>query len=190
MGRSKIDKVAIPVTAGTQTVDHRVSRKLKHLSIVTCMSAGEVRVTPCIFSSQASGSVHQALTDTGLQIGEHLILRQRAKAYVNSPLFRDYIQRFSIAHLTILRQQEEFTEKGAALLMDNCPSPVKKRVLGVLTAPRVRIITFAPHAIYIFQVLDLTLFGAFQNRGQYQLPFEADYRTGTVIMRMYHDCRA
>jgi hypothetical protein len=46
--------------------------------------------------------------------------------------------------------------------MDYCPSHVKQEVLGILTAATVRIIIFASHTAHIFQVLDLTLFGAFR----------------------------
>jgi hypothetical protein len=71
------------------------------------------------------------------------MLQQRAKAYINGPLFVDYIQRVFIPHLTSLRQQQEFAQEEAALLMDNCPSHIKQEAIGLLTAARMRIITFA-----------------------------------------------
>jgi hypothetical protein len=186
----KVKNVVVPLTVGSQTVHHRVSRNLKHLSIITCISAGGACLTPYVVSSQASQPIKQALADQGLQLGRHLILRQRDKAYVNGEIFKDYIQRVFIPHLEILRQKEEFAGEEAALLMDNCPSHVKPEILGILTEARVRIVTFAPHTTNLFQALDLTLFGAFKKRGQYQLPFDTDQRTANFIMKVYRDFRA
>jgi hypothetical protein len=39
---------------------------------------------------------------------------------------------------------------------------MKQELFGILPAARVRIISFAPHTRHTFQVLDLTLFGAFK----------------------------
>jgi hypothetical protein len=117
----KMKKVAVPSTSGTQTIHHRVSRDLKHFSIITCISAGGTCLAPYIVSSQASRPVEEALTDQGLQLGRHFILQQRAKAYMNDPLFTDYIQRVFIPHPTILREQQEFSQEEAALLMNTIP---------------------------------------------------------------------
>jgi hypothetical protein len=146
----KVKKVVVPVIADTQTIHHRVSGNLKHISIVTGISAGGPYLTPYIVSSQISGSVQQAPADTGFQFGKLLILPQRTKTYVNGSLFRDSIQRVFIHFLTILCQREEFTEEQAALLMDNCPWHVKREFLGIVTAASVRISIFAPHTTHLF----------------------------------------
>jgi hypothetical protein len=112
------------------------------------ISEGEACLVPDIVSSEASRPVQQARTDQTLQLGNHFILQQGAKAKVNGRPFPDYIHGVFVAHRTILRQQREFTEEKAALLMDNCPSLVKQTVLRILTAT-VRIITFPPHATRI-----------------------------------------
>jgi hypothetical protein len=117
----------VPVTTGTQMVHHRVSLSLKHLSRVTCISAGGVYHTSYIVSLRDSGPAQQVLTDTGLQLGEHLILQQLTKAYFNGLFFRDYTQWAFIPHRTILGQQAEFAEEEAVLLMDDGPSHVKKK---------------------------------------------------------------
>jgi hypothetical protein len=85
--------------------------------------------------------------------------------------------------LTILHQQEEFAEEKATLRMNACPSHVKPEVLGIFTVACVRIITFALHMMHKFQILDFTLFGAFKNRGRYQLPFETGHRTANSKVR-------
>jgi hypothetical protein len=49
--------------------------------------------------------------------------------------------------------------------------------------------TFAGHTTHIFQVLDLTLFGALKRRPRYELPFETDNSTVKLLMKVYNDFR-
>jgi hypothetical protein len=51
----------------------------------------------------------------------------------------------------------------------------------------VRVITFAPHTIQIFQILDMTFFGALKPSLGYKLPFEDEKETVTFIMKVYRD---
>jgi transposase len=186
----KAKKVVVPSTAATQTIHHRLSRNVKHLSIITCISASGGCLVPYIVSSQATGPVQQKLTDTGLRLGRDLIMTQRAKAYINGAIFANYIRGVFLPHLLRVRIQENLLDEDAVLLMDNCPAHVKDEVLGLLNQARVRIVTFAPHTTHLFQILDLALFGMFKRRGQYHLPFENDHGTAAFIQKVYHDFRA
>ena len=185
----KSKRVVVPITAEGQTVHHGVSRSLKHLSIVTCISAGGQCLTPYMVTSQASQPVRHRLSATGLQIGTHLILQQRNKPYINSELFVDYIRRVFLPYLSNLRRRPELADEEAVLLMDNCPAHVTQEVLDLLTEARVRVVTFAPHTTNIFQALDLTLFGVLKRHGQYQLPFNNENRTADFIFKTYKDFR-
>jgi hypothetical protein len=71
--------------------------------------------------------------------------------------------------------------------MDNCPSHVTDDIIAVLTEARVRVIIFAPYTTQIFQVLDVTLFGALKRRLGYKLPFEEEKETVEFRMKVYHD---
>jgi hypothetical protein len=71
--------------------------------------------------------------------------------------------------------------------MDNCPSHVTDQIIGLLTEARVRVITFAPHRRQIFQILDVTLFGAVKRRLGYKLPFENEKKTVKFIMKVSRD---
>jgi hypothetical protein len=82
---------------------------------------------------------------------------------------------------------DAFTEETGVLLMDNCPSHVIDDIIGLLAKARVRVITFAPHTTKIFQVLDVTLFGALKRRLGYKFPFEDEKETVKFIMKVYHD---
>lgn len=186
----KSKRVVVPITAQDQTVHHAVSRNLKHLSIITCVSAGGQCLTPYMVTSQASIPVQDCLSATGLQIGKHLFLQQRRKPYINSQLFVDYIRHVFLPTLSILRQRPDLADEDAVLLMDNCPAHVTHEVLDLLTAARVRVVTFAPHTTNIFQLLDTTLFGLFKRQREYLLPFDTENRTAKFIFKTYKDFRS
>jgi hypothetical protein len=81
----------------------------------------------------------------------------------------------------------DFGEEEAVLLMDNCSPHLAPAVLTLLSNARVRIVTFAPNTTQIFQILDLTVFGVFKRREQYQLPFDDERATMHFIRKVYHD---
>jgi hypothetical protein len=72
----KDEKVMIPRAISGQTIHHRVSRNLKHMSVITCIStAGESR-TPYIVTSQGSESLRRKLMIRGVRLGVDFVLRQ------------------------------------------------------------------------------------------------------------------
>jgi hypothetical protein len=69
----KPKKVVVPITISAHNIHHRISRNLKHIAILTCISAGGACLTPYVVTSQDSAALHRALKTTGMQIGKHLI---------------------------------------------------------------------------------------------------------------------
>jgi hypothetical protein len=116
----KPKKVVVPITVVAPNIHHRISRNVKHISIVTCISAGVECLTPDVVTSQDSAAVHRALEATGMQIGKHLILKQRAKPDVNADLFENYVRTVFLLHLAITRIMQNVRNEEAVLLMDNC----------------------------------------------------------------------
>jgi hypothetical protein len=116
----KPKKVVVPVTVAAHNIHHRISRNVKHISIVTCISAGGACLTPYVVISQDSAALHQALEATGMQIGKHLILKQRAKPYVNADLFENYVRTVFLPHLAIIHIMQNVRNEEAGRLMDNC----------------------------------------------------------------------
>jgi hypothetical protein len=47
-------KVLVPRTAGGETIHHRISRNVKRILVVTCISPGGAYLTPCMVTSQDS----------------------------------------------------------------------------------------------------------------------------------------
>jgi hypothetical protein len=66
--------------------------------------------------------------------------------------------------------------------MDNCSSTLNPAAVELLTRARVRIIPFALHTTYIFQMLDLPLFDGLKWRGQYRFPFRNFVRRNSIAI--------
>jgi hypothetical protein len=85
----KPKKVVVPMTATSHSIHHRVSRNLKQISIVTCICASGVCLTPYMMTSQDSLAVRRSLEADGMPIWRHLLLQHRDKPYVNADLFQN-----------------------------------------------------------------------------------------------------
>jgi hypothetical protein len=57
----KDKKVIVPKTMEGQTIHHRVSRNVKHISIITCITAGGESLTPYMVTSQDSERLRRRL---------------------------------------------------------------------------------------------------------------------------------
>lgn len=183
----KSKRVVVPAEMGDQPIHHGINRNLKHITIVTCVAASGEHLIPYVVTSQDAESLRTDLKKRGIEFGRHLTIVRNQKPYVNSGTFADYIKSVFLPYVTRVRKEREIEEEEAVLLMDNCPSHLTSEVITLLTTARVRVVTFAPHTTHIFQLLDLTLFGAFKRVGQYQLPFDDITTTSRFIYRLYID---
>jgi hypothetical protein len=186
----KPKKVVVPINMAAHNIHHRISRNVKYISIVTCISASGACLTPYVVTSRDSAALRRALEATGMQIGKHLILKQRAKPYVNADLFENYVRTVFLPQLAITYIMQNVRNEEAVLLMDNCSPHLSPVVINLLSEARVRIVTFAPHTTQIFQALDLGLFGVLKRCGQYQLPFGVDAGSARFIKFIYRDFRS
>jgi hypothetical protein len=148
-------------------------------------------------TSQDSTAVRRDLEADGMQIGRHLnlILKHRDKPYLNAELFEDYLRSVSLPHLMITRIVKDIRAEDAVLLRDNC-SPHITPLRASSTFSRLPVCAWfsllsrrIPHTTQIFQVLDLTLCGVLDRRGQCQLPLEEDAGSARFIRKVYHDFR-
>jgi hypothetical protein len=122
-----------------------------------------------------------------MQIGKHLILKQRAKPYVSADRFENHVRTVFLAHLAITHIMQNVLNEEAVRLMDNCSPQLTPVVIDLLSEGLARIVTFAPHTTQIFQALDLTSFGVLKRRGQYQFPFADDAGRAGVIKKLCRD---
>jgi hypothetical protein len=160
---------------------------VKHISVITCISAAKESLTPSIITSQASRPVWEQLKKHGVRFAPDFVLRSNPKPDMNAKSFLDYIQMVSLPNLAELRTLDGFAEETGVLLMDNCPSHMSDDVISLLTEARVPVTTLAPNTTQIFQVLDVALFGVLKPRPRYQLPFEDEKEIVEFIMKVYHD---
>jgi hypothetical protein len=170
-----------------QTIHQGVSRKVKHIWVIICVSAAGASLLPYIGTSQNSPVVQEHLKKQGVCFGRDMILKFKQKPYINAGIFPDSIRTMFLPHIDMLRDLAHFVQEPAVLLMDNCSAHVRDDVIRILNEAAVRLITFAPHTIQIFQLLDLTLFGVLKRRPRYELPLDDDNATVRFIMKVYHD---
>jgi hypothetical protein len=140
-----------------QTIHHKINRNVKHVSAIACVSSAGESLIPYIVTSQDSSCVREQLRTPSGRFGTDLIVKQRAKTYVNGEIFLEYIRMVFLPNLNELRSSEEFADEDAVLLIYNYSSHVGEEVLILLRDARVPVITWAPHTTHIFQELDLCL---------------------------------
>jgi hypothetical protein len=113
--------VIVPSTMRGQTIYHAVHGNLKHISVVACISAAGEHMMPFLVCSQGNTAVKRKFKIEGFRTGVYLILKSRHRPYMNSQLFTEYISTVFLPYIDKLRSNEEFADKEAVLLMDNCP---------------------------------------------------------------------
>jgi hypothetical protein len=149
-GDRKDRKAIVRKTMNGQTIHYRVSRNVKQISIITCITAGGKSLTPYIVTSQNSERLGKRLMARGVRSGLDFMLKHRSKPYIHGKLFLDYINNIFVPYLNELRESEEFVQCEAVLLMDNCAPHMGDAVIAVLTREHAWVITFAPHTTHIF----------------------------------------
>jgi hypothetical protein len=104
---------------------------------------------------------------------------------MSSQFFAEYISTVLLPYVDELRSNEEFADKKAVVLMDDCSVQVQGDTLQMLADHRVKVLTFLPHTTHLFQSLDLSLFRNFKKRMNYGLPWETDETTAGFIKQIF-----
>jgi hypothetical protein len=158
VGDRKTKNVIIPATIGKISIHQRVKRNLKHITIITCIAGREKQVVPYLITLQELENLREGLRQKGTECGRHLILRNSDKPYVNSKTFMDYAKSAFIPHVMKVRVEKGIQEREAVVLIDHCSCHITSDMMDLLTAGRVRVVTFAPHTTHIFQMINLAYF--------------------------------
>jgi hypothetical protein len=135
--------VIVPATMHGQTISHRVSRRVRHRSIITWITAVGEPLTPYLMTSQDSHAIRKRLMSLGVRLGVVLVWRHRSKPYVNGKLLFEYINTTFVPYLNELRDSEELEACEAVVLMHNNSLHMSDDIVALFTRVRVRIITFA-----------------------------------------------
>jgi hypothetical protein len=158
-------------------IHHGLSRKVKYVSVVACISLAREPLSPNISTSQDIASLREELKKQGVRFGANLFLKLNAKSDVNAKIFLDDIWPVLLSHLAELHMFYDFAEEVGVSLVDNDSNHLTRDLISLLSEARVRIITVGSHTNQISQVLDVTLFGDLKPRPRYELPFEVKSRT-------------
>jgi hypothetical protein len=134
--KTKTKTVIVPATKRGQTIHHEISRTLKHISMIACISTAGESLTPYIITLQAPVSVQERIKKEGVRFSTDFVLRLNPKPYINTEIFLDSIRTVFLPNLAELSTLDAFTEGTGVLLMDNCASHVISRMLLSVFSPR------------------------------------------------------
>jgi hypothetical protein len=123
------------------------------------------------------------LRQKGTEFGRYLIRKKSQTADVNGKSLPANVKSTFIPHVMKVRIDKGIGEQEAVRLIDNCPCHVTRDVMNLPTAATMWLVTFAPHTMQIFQLLDLTLFLILRPGGEYHLLF---HELMTTINLAYH----
>jgi hypothetical protein len=82
-----------------QTIHHGVSRNVRQISIIACVSAAGESITPYVITSSGSAVVCEQLKKHGVRVGVDLVMKVHPKPYVNAEICFDYIK--TVFYLTL-----------------------------------------------------------------------------------------
>jgi hypothetical protein len=128
--KTKTKTVIVRATVHGQTRHHEMSRTVKRISVIACVSAARESLTPYRITSQASTSVQEQLKKEGVRFGTHFVLRSNPSPYINATIFLDYIRTVFLPNLVELRTLDGFAQETGVLLMDNCLSHVTSLMIS------------------------------------------------------------
>jgi hypothetical protein len=137
--------------------------------------------------SEISGGIRKRPMNRGVRLWIDFVLRQRPKPYISRKLFLEYMKRIFVTYLNGLRDSEEFEAYEAVLSTDNCSPHISDEVVPVFIHARVQIIIFATQTTYIFQILDVILFGPLKNHANGLKMFDEEQSAADFLLKVYHD---
>lgn len=140
-------------------ITHSVTRKVSHMTILTCVSVAGDALTPLLITKHA---LKDSLWETGLRQDEDVMIRVRDPPYISKEIFNEYIDVVFIPYLISVRDKINATSSEALLMMDSCSVHCDDSILKKLGENNVIVLTFPAHTTNIFQALDLSLFGTFK----------------------------
>jgi hypothetical protein len=163
--RKEFDAI-IPTSLHAGRVHFAVTPKVKHQTMLVCVSADGDALCPLIATSDRSTL---GVFRDGIEPNVHLRVRVGRSAYVDKVIFHDYIRDVLVPKIENIRATVATPDAPAALLMDNCSTHLGEETIRLLTDANVRVPTFPPHTSGIFQMLDLVFFGVFK-RAKKRIP--------------------
>jgi hypothetical protein len=150
----KATPVLIPSRVRDATLHYPVDRRIRHQTLVCCVTAAGNAYCPLFASGDRS--VTQIL-DTGVGDGIDLTIQSASSPYVTQNIFKKHIDTVFIpaviSNLDLLGRKD----KPAISFCDNCSAHCSNAVLDKIARNGILVIANPPHTSHIFQALDILL---------------------------------
>jgi hypothetical protein len=156
----------IPTEARETTLHYSASRKIRHQTLVCCVTAAGDAYCPLLVSSDPAP---RAVFGHQMREGIDLQIEINPSPYVNGEIFEKYVDTVLIPAVDANRQLPGCDKKPAILFCDNCSAHMSNSMLEKLARHGVLVLTYPPHPSHIFQVLDILLVGLVKPFNKYQI---------------------
>lgn len=155
----KPKKVFVDANLDSNHITHLVSRKIPHMTLLTCVSAAGDSLTPLLITKH---ELNEKFWETGIRPDEDVMARVRDPPYISKELFLEYLDIVLLPYITAVREKLRIEEKESILLMDSCTAHCDDSIKEILGKNNILIMTYPSHTTNLFQALDLSLFGVFK----------------------------
>ena len=175
----KIKNVIAPSSANKNRVQHKISRKLQHMTMLVCVSCAGDALTPVLI---LKNPLPKDFEETGTRLGEDVIIKQRNKPYMDEDLFFEYITTVLIPYIDKLREMEMYSNEKALIMMDSASCHCSQRILTKLDKNNILALVYPSHTSNLFQALDLSFFGALKKNKAYEMEtFSDNFLTNSIL---------
>jgi hypothetical protein len=122
----KLKCVLMPTEARETTLDYRASRKIRHQTLVCCVTAAGDAHYPLLVSSDPAT---RAVFEHQIRDGIDLQIEIRPSPYVNAEIFERYVDTVLIPTAQANRQLPGCDKKSAILFCSNCSAHMSNSML-------------------------------------------------------------
>jgi hypothetical protein len=181
----KATKVIVPAGEAKEEVDHPVSRRHRHMTLLACVSASGDALTPLVITASL---ISDALSCRGVRSGEDAMIRHGSPAYITEELFCKHISNVFIPYVLAVRYLSGFQNEMAVLLMDSAVPYESERLRRLLGENNILAITFPAHTTILFQALDHVFFGVLKRLKASAVGEFDDYSVNAHITELIQAC--
>ena len=153
-------KVFVGTNIESTVVHHYVTRKIKHMTLLVCISAAGDALTPLLIVSEP---INDTFWNSGIRPDEDVMIHQRSPPYIDTELFKEYLDSILIPYIKFVREKLNISNSEALVMMDSFSAHCNDRILRLLGKNSIIAFVFPSHTTNLFQSLDLVFFGAFKN---------------------------
>jgi hypothetical protein len=157
--------VLIPQRATNTSLHYPVDRKIRHQTLICCITAAGDAYCPLLVSADPHMT---EVFRTGVRDGIDLKIEIASSPYVTQAIFEKYIDEVLVPAVVANCDLDGCTDKPSILFCDNCSAHCSEDILKKLARHGILVITYPPHTSHLFQVLDVLLFGVLKRAKKYQ----------------------